>query len=442
MVRGAETIDMTTTYDPTHSLYTDEADVRREVARVFDVCHECRRCVSLCSVFPTLIELIELRDDHDATLMTPAEQDRVVDGCFQCKLCVSDCPYTAGRSESNVDMARLVLRAKAMQVENGHVSARTRLATKIIGRTDRIGKIATRTATFSNRVIAAPPGSLVRRAIGVATGVSAQRLLPSYTHERFSAWFTRRPRITLQKKQARVSVLPTCLVEYQAADIGRDLVKVYERNGIECTASGAGCCGAPLLHAGETARFAKIARKNVKVLAAEVRTGADVVVAQPTCSYVIKNDYQDHVGGADAELVASRTYDSSEYLVTLHQGDDYVLDTNFHGEVPTRITYHAPPQLLAQGVGSPSRDLLRLTGARVQPVFGASGAEAMWGYRADHDSDAMVIAERLGERVAQAGGDVVAGDCHLSNTAITEQTDLTVVHPLQVLARAYGIPQE
>jgi len=433
---------MTTTYDPTNSLYTDEADVRREMARVFDVCRECRNCVSLCSVFPTLIEIIEQRDDHDASMMTPAAQDRIVDGCFQCKLCVSDCPYTADHHEADVDMPRLMLRAKAMQVENGHVSARTRLATKAMGRTDRVGAIATRVAVLSNRLIAAPPGSLVRRAIGVATGVSAKRLLPPYAHERFSGWFARRPRIKLQKKQARVSVMPTCIVEYQATDVGRDLVKVYERNGVECAASGAGCCGAPWLHAGETARFAKIARKNVKLLADEVRAGADIVVAQPTCSYVIKHDYRDHVGGADAELVASRTYDASEYLVTLHQGDDYVLDTNFHGQVPSTITYHAPPHLLAQGVGSPSRDLLRLTGARVKSVHGASGVEAMWGYRADHESDAMAVAAALAERVVQAGGDVVAGDCHLSNTAITEQSGLTVVHPLQVLARAYGIPQE
>jgi len=36
----------------------------------------------------------------------------------------------------------------------------------------------------------------------------------------------------------------------------------------------------------------------------------------------------------------------------------------------------------------------------------------------------------------------VAGDCHLANTAISEQTESTPVPPLQVIARAYGIPEE
>ena len=38
--------------------------------------------------------------------------------------------------------------------------------------------------------------------------------------------------------------------------------------------------------------------------------------------------------------------------------------------------------------------------------------------------------------------EVVAGDCHLANTAITEQTGRVPIHPIQVVARAYGIPTE
>ena len=44
--------------------------------------------------------------------------------------------------------------------------------------------------------------------------------------------------------------------------------------------------------------------------------------------------------------------------------------------------------------------------------------------------------------IERAGGDVVAGDCHLANTAITEQTGRIPQHPLQIVARAYGIPVE
>ena len=58
-----------------------------------------------------------------------------------------------------------------------------------------------------------------------------------------------------------------------------------------------------------------------------MRAGNDIVVAQPTCGYVLKKDYPDYVGGADAELVASRTYDAAEYLMRLHRGEGTILDT-------------------------------------------------------------------------------------------------------------------
>jgi glycerol-3-phosphate dehydrogenase subunit C len=37
---------------------------------------------------------------------------------------------------------------------------------------------------------------------------------------------------------------------------------------------------------------------------------------------------------------------------------------------------------------------------------------------------------------------VVSGDCSLANTAIAEQTGATPSHPISVVARAYGIPQD
>ena len=95
---------MTITYDPKHPKYFDEADVRKEMTRVFDVCHGCRLCFKFCTSFPTLFEMIDHHDDHDAGRLTPAQQDQVVDECFQCKLCYLNCPYipscTSGPSTS------------------------------------------------------------------------------------------------------------------------------------------------------------------------------------------------------------------------------------------------------------------------------------------------------------------------------------------------------
>src|SRR5437764_435748 len=102
---------MTVTYDPREPAYFDEADLRDELTRVYDLCHGCRLCFNLCPSFPTLFEYI---DGHDGKVdaLSTAEQDQVVDECYQCKLCYVKCPYVPPH-EWALDFPRLMLRAAA-----------------------------------------------------------------------------------------------------------------------------------------------------------------------------------------------------------------------------------------------------------------------------------------------------------------------------------------
>ena len=434
---------MTTIYDPHHPLYLDEADTRKELERVYDLCHGCRLCFKFCPSFPTLFDYIDQHDDQDAGKMTPAQQDHVADECFQCKLCYINCPYIPSLHEWALDFPRLMLRTDAMRRANGHMSTRNKVTTAVMGRTDALGKAATSVSVVTNVVMGAKPGSLIRKVVEKTAGISSVRMLPPFAKTRFSTWFKRRPKIRLNNPKAKVAVFPTCLVEYQDPSIGQDLVKVYEHNGIECTiADNAACCGAPYLHSGDMATFTKVAAKNVANLAAEVRKGNDIVVPQPTCSYVLKKDYLDYVGGPDAQLVSENTYDAAEYLMKIHKTEGQSLELDFKGHVPETITYHTPCHLRAQNIGLKSRDLMKLTGAKIKLIQQCSGIDGMWGLRAENAELSMPIAERLGKMITEAQGEVVTGDCHLANTAINEQTGNHPVHPLQVLARAYGIPEE
>jgi len=434
--------DVTTTYDPHHPDYLDEGDLRQELTRVFDLCHGCRLCFKLCSAFPTLFDYIDRRDDQDAAKLTKAQQDQVVDECFQCKLCYVNCPYVPGQSEWSIDFPRLMLRAGATRYATKDVGRRERLTTSLLGHTDLMGKLATRSSALANTVTA-KPGSMVRKVMEKTTGVSSVRLLPPFARQRFSTWFKKRPRVRVTRRQGRVAIFPTCLVEYHNPAVGQDMVKVYERNGIECSITeGVGCCGAPWLHSGDLDQFTKTAVKNVRALATIVERGHDIVVPQPTCSYVLRRDYLDYVGGPDAEMVAAHTYDAAEYLMRVHRAEGTSLDTDFRGDVPDEIAYHTPCHLRAQNIGFKSRDLMKLTGARIKLVQQCSGIDGMWGLKAANAELSLPIGRKLADALEAVGGDVVAGDCHLANTAISEQTGRVPLHPLQVMARAYGIPAE
>jgi Fe-S oxidoreductase len=166
------------------------------------------------------------------------------------------------------------------------------------------------------------------------------------------------------------------------------------------------------------------------------------VVPQPTCSYVLKKDYVVYVGGPDAELVAAHTFDSSEYLLNVLQADETELDLNFTGDVAATISYCVPSHLTAQEIGHCSHDLMQLTGAHITVIDQSSGVDGMWGYRAGNEEVSLSAARKLADAITVAESAVVAGDCHLANIVILEQTGTAPQHPLQVLARAYGIAEE
>ena len=155
---------MTTIYDPKHPLYVDEADVRAELTRVYDLCHGCRLCFKYCTSFPTLFEMIDQHDDQDAGRLTPAQQDQVVDelliAIFSRGHCYVNCPYIPELHEWALDFPRLMLRTDAMRHANKQVSLRDRATDAVMGHTDLMGKAATLAAPVANKMVGAKPGGV------------------------------------------------------------------------------------------------------------------------------------------------------------------------------------------------------------------------------------------------------------------------------------------
>ena len=92
--------------------------------------------------------------------------------------------------------------------------------------------------------------------------------------------------------------------------------------------------------------------------------------------------------------------------------------------------------------GLRSRDIMNLTGANITVIDQCSGTDGMWGLKAGNEKFSVPIAKKLANKLEAVNNQIVAGDCHLANTAIVEQTGIVPQHPLQVVARAYGIAEE
>ncbi len=100
-----------------------------ELERVFDICHGCRRCVSLCDAFPTLFDLVDESPTMEVDGVAKADYAKVVEQCYMCDLCAeTKCPYLPPH-EWAVDFPHLMLRAKAFRFREGDTKWRDRLIT-------------------------------------------------------------------------------------------------------------------------------------------------------------------------------------------------------------------------------------------------------------------------------------------------------------------------
>jgi Fe-S oxidoreductase len=423
-------------YDPLAPDFYDADAVRAERDRTFHVCSDCRVCVKLCPSFRSLFEMIdELGGTEHVDELAETQHERVIDECYQCKLCYVICPYTPDQGQEwRIDFPQLMLRSLAVKGRMGKDSRSARL----LARTDLQGKVATTFAPLVNR---ANENKAARVVMEKVTGIARDRLLPTFSRVRFSKWFRHRGaprRSPAAPDRGRVALFPTCLVEYQEPAIGKATVGVLERNGFECELpAGLVCCGMPWLDAGDTEKFREHAQRNVEALLPAVEAGIPVVVPQPTCAYTLKDEVPQFLGTDAAREVAARTFEASELLMNAHR--EQPLDASFDGQTYESIVWHAACHYRAQQMGPKSMQLMQLTGARVQMVERCAAIDGTWGLRAENVEMAKRVAKPLMERVRDSDAQLVAGDCQLANVAIREESGKRPVHPMQVMARAYGI---
>jgi glycerol-3-phosphate dehydrogenase subunit C len=115
--------------------FYDHAALEKELERVFDICHGCRRCFSLCQAFPTLFDAVDATTEGEVHAVDKKVFWDVVDHCYLCDMCfMTKCPYVPPHPW-NVDFPHLMLRAKAVRAKDKGL----KLADRLLSATDTVG---------------------------------------------------------------------------------------------------------------------------------------------------------------------------------------------------------------------------------------------------------------------------------------------------------------
>ena len=417
-----------------------------ELERVFDICHGCRRCFSLCNTFPTLFDLIDESDTGEIDGVDKKAYWDVVDHCYLCDLCyMTKCPYVPPH-EWNVDFPHLMLRAKAVRYKEQ--GARTR--DKILASTDALGRLAG-IPVVAQTVNAVNRNGVARKLLEKTLGVHASAPVPKYTAKPFR----RRPipaaktaSAEIDNTRGRVALYTTCYCNYNEPDIAADLVAVLQHNGIEVRLPGREqCCGMPRLELGDLGAVKKAKDVNVPELVDLVDQGWDIIAPVPSCVLMFKQElplmFPDDENLAK---VARAFFDPFEYLMLRHK--DGVLNRNFKKSLG-KIAYHVACHLRVQNMGLKTRDILKLVpDTEIIPIERCSGHDGTYAVKKEFYDIAKKIARPVVRKVESAEADYYASDCPMAGHQIENSLQVSKsgsgfgegpTHPITLLRIAYGI---
>jgi Fe-S oxidoreductase len=425
--------------------YYDEDALFKEMERVFDICHGCRRCVSLCNSFPTLFDLVDESDTLEVDGVAREDYWKVVDECYLCDLCfMTKCPYVPPH-EWNLDFPHLMLQAKAVKFKKGQIKTRD----KILTSTDRVGSLAG-IPIVVNVVNAANRNKAARKLLDKTLGVHPDAKLPEYHSKTLRKRAANLDNSNIKPEAAgsttgKVALFATCYGNRNEPHVGEDLIAVLQHNGVQVTlAEKEQCCGMPKLELGDLEAVKQAKEANIPVLAKLVDEGWDIMAPVPSCVLMFKQEiplmFPDD---EQVQKVKNAIYDPFEYLMIRDAHGK--LNKEFKKPLG-KVVYHAACHQRVQNIGSKTSQLLKLVpDTQVEIIERCSGHDGTYAVKSEYHKTSMKICRPVTNKVKQADADYYGSDCPMAGHQIEnglEQSDApnkATTHPLTMLRTAYGI---
>ncbi|MEO1526175.1 MAG: anaerobic glycerol-3-phosphate dehydrogenase subunit C [Planctomycetota bacterium] len=413
------------------------------IDEVTQTCNGCARCRTTanaqrqCPVYRTMrneestprakANLLRgvLSGKIDVDSLASDHAKSIADLCFNCHQCRLDCP-------ANVDVPKIVGELKAQYVAtNGQP-----ISDLLLGHLDTIAAIGSRFAALSNALMRS---GTARWWIEKLFGLSSARELPALANPTFMRYAAQRRWTKVPAGEGpKVLYFVDYYANYHDPDIGRALAEVLQQNGIAMYVPAHQSSSAmPRITAGDLRGARRMARRNLRILADAVRSGYRVLTTEPSAALCLKHEYPNLFDDEDAHLVAAHSYEACEYLCKLHELKSLNLEFQ---PVDYQFAYHRPCHLRVLDPQLSSVKLLQLVpGVEVQHVnAGCTGMAGTWGLQRKNYRNSLRIGWPMISAMRASGTRLSCTECSACKMQIEHGTEGTTLHPIKLLAHAYG----
>jgi len=365
----------------------------------------------------------------DPKAFSTDQTKKLADSCFNCKQCQIECP-------SNVDIPSLALEAKAQVVAARGLTR----ADWILSRAHSFGRLGCSIAPLANWAIGNPAMRwLMEKGLGIARG----RRLPR---------FARRPfikRLPKSVKNANALSDPDAVVlfvdhfiNYHDTELGTALIRILDHNGIPVfVPPNQTVSGMAMISAGDVDAARAIAETNIDALAEFARDGRRIITVEPTSALCLKHEYPRLLDHPDAAVVAEQVTDIGSFLQELDEQKK--LQTDFN-PLELKVAYHLPCHVKFLSQKSPLVAILnQIPNVTLNQIEkGCSGMAGAFGMTAANFETSIAIGQGLMTEMQRPDIQIGATECSSCQMQMQQQTTTPTLHPIKLLALAYGLMPE
>jgi FAD/FMN-containing dehydrogenase/Fe-S oxidoreductase len=357
---------------------------------------------------------------------------RSLDLCLSCKGCKSDCPV-------GVDLATY----KAEFLSHYHEGRLRPRSDYAFANIDFWARLASKVPGLVNLATQLP---FLRDIAKLAAGMPHQRSVPAFAPQTFRAWFEGRmpegrmpeSRQTPNPEAATVMLWPDTFNNYFLPDTAKAAVEVLEAAGFRVSIpESILCCGRPLYDFGMLDRAKRLLLKVLDTLAPEIEAGIPIVVLEPSCAAVFRDELTNlFPHDARAHKLSQQTFLLSEFLEK--KAAHFQLPN-----LPAKALIHGHCHHKALMKMTDEESVLRKMGIDWSaPAPGCCGMAGSFGFDEEKYEVSMAIGElELLPAVRQAPADsLIIADGFSCREQIAQCTDRHSLHLAEVIATALKGP--
>jgi len=395
-----------------------------------DPCYKCTSCDTSCPV-------AEVDDSFPGPKFQGPEQWRLkrkedadiddsITSCSNCMRCDDACP-------ASVPLSQMHNEARGEYVdERMDRLSREYVRNRILSNYRFFAAIASRTPRLANVVTSL---GVTKWAGEKLLGITSEREFPDFAEETFREWWRARGGAAVENPEKRVAYFHGCYSNYNTPEVGKAMVRVYERFGYEVLVPPQKCSGTPMFANGMLPDARRHAETNVENLVAAIGDGADVVASCTSCSLSLRQEYPELFDIHGIEDVAEHTFEALEYLRIHEDLEGALADAELDGQ---SYAYHAPCHARNQGLARQALETFReVDGAEIEDVGDScSGISGTYGWKAEKYDYSMEIGAEMFEHMEDAEGEVGMTECPTCAMQMAHGTGYEIRHPLQALEEA------